>query len=126
MAGVGIIVVLVLIEYMALGINVGRARAKYNIKAPATTGDPMFERHYRVHQNTLEQLIVFIPALILFNHYVSTRFAVILGLLFLIARVLYATGYVRDPEQRAYGAGLTFLVNTVLLIGSLVGLLIAH
>jgi glutathione S-transferase len=126
MVGVQIILVLALLEYMVLGFNAGRARVKYDIKAPATTGHPMFERAYRIHYNTLEQLIVFVPSLLLFSYYVSARFAFILGLLFVIARAVYAVGYTRDPEQRAYGAGLTFLVNTVLVIGSLVGLLIAH
>ncbi len=125
MVGVQIILVLALIEYLILGFNTGRARVKYDVKAPATTGHPLFERAYRVHQNTLEQLIVFVPSLLLFSYYVSARFAFILGLLFLIARAVYAVGYTRDPEQRIYGAGLTALVNAVLLIGSLVGLLIA-
>ena len=126
MIGVQLIVVLALIEYLALGFNVGRARSKYDIKAPAITGHPIFERHFRVHQNTLEQLIVFIPALIIFAHHVSMGWADILGILFLIARLVYAFGYVKDPAQRAYGAGLTALVNAVLVIGSLIALLIGH
>ena len=122
MIGVQIIVVLALIEYLALGFNVGRARSKYDIKAPATTGHPIFERHFRVHQNMLEQLIVFIPALITVRY--SRERALwrsFLGSLFLIARAVYAFGYVRDPEQRAYGAGLTLLVNAILVVGSLIG-----
>jgi glutathione S-transferase len=67
MVGVQIILVLALMEYMVLGFSAGLARTRYEIKAPATTGHPIFERHYRVHQNTLEQLIVFIPALLLFS-----------------------------------------------------------
>ena len=126
MVGVQIILVLVLIEYLLLGFNAGRARVKYDIKAPATTGHPVFERALRVQTNTLEQLIIFVPTLLLFSYYVSARWAFVLGLLFLIARAVYAVGYIRDPEQRGYGAGLTFLVNIVLLVGSLVGLLIAH
>jgi len=126
MVVVQIILVLALMEYMVLGFSAGRARVKYDIKAPATTGHPIFERHYRVHQNTMEQLIVFIPALLLFSYYVSARYGAILGALFVLARGVYAIGYVRDPEQRAYGAGLTFLVNTILVIGSVIGLLRVH
>jgi glutathione S-transferase len=126
MIGVQIIIVLALIEYLALSFNVGRARSKYAVKAPATTGNPIFERHFRVHQNMLEQLIIFIPALIIFAHHVSMRIAIILGILFLIARPVYAVGYVKDPEQRAYGAGLTALVIAILVIGSLIALLIGH
>jgi uncharacterized membrane protein YecN with MAPEG domain len=126
MIGVQIVIVLALIEYLALGFNVGRARSKYDVKAPAVAGNPIFERHFRVHQNTLEQLIVFIPALIIFAHHVSMGFADILGVLFLIARPVYAYGYVKDPEQRVFGAGLTALINAILVIGSLIALLIGH
>ena len=126
MVGVYIVIMLALIEYSILGFNAGLARSKYGVKAPATTGHPMFERAYRVHQNTMEQLIVFIPAMIVFCRFVSSRWAVILGVLFLIARVVYAFGYMRDPEQRAYGAGLTTAVNLILIIGGLIGLLAAH
>ena len=56
---VAIVILLALIEYNIFGILVGRARAKYNVPAPATSGDPVFERYCRVHQNTLEQLMVF-------------------------------------------------------------------
>ena len=58
-----IVTALVLIEYMLISIQVGRARAKYGIKAPATSGHPVFDRTFRVHQNTLEQLVIFIPSL---------------------------------------------------------------
>ncbi len=125
MVGVEIVLMLALIEYMVMGFNVGRARFRYDIKAPAITGHPTFERLFRVHQNMLEQLIVFIPALVIFSHSVSPRWGVILGVLFLIARPVYAYGYVKDPEQRVYGAGLTALVNAILIIGGLIGLLVA-
>ena len=48
-----IVTMLALIEFIWLGVRVGGARAKYSVPAPATTGDEMFERHYRVHYNTL-------------------------------------------------------------------------
>ena len=126
MIGVQIIIVLALIEYLALGFNVGRARSRYGIKAPATTGNPIFERHFRVHQNMLEQLVVFIPALIIFARHAGMRFAIILGILFLIARPVYAFGYVRDPEQRAIGAGVSFVIIGILVVGSLLALLLGH
>jgi glutathione S-transferase len=105
MVGVQIILVLVLIEYLVLGFNAGRARVKYDIKAPATTGHPMFERALRIQTNTLEQLIVFVPTLLLLSYYVSARWAFVLGLLFLIARAVYAVGYTRDPNSGLMGPG---------------------
>jgi glutathione S-transferase len=120
---VGLVVILALIEYLVFGLLVGRARVTYKIPAPAITGDPMFERYFRVHQNTMEQLLVFIPAVILFAVYLSVRVAAALGILFVLARAFYAYGYIGDPERRAGGAMATFVVNVVLLIGGLIGAL---
>lgn len=120
---VALVVLFALIEYFVLGGLVGRARGKYRVAAPAVTGHPLFERYFRVHQNSLEQLIVFIPAVWLFGMYVSARWAAIVGAIFLIARVLYAVGYVAAPERREAGAWLTFLTETVLVIGALIGVI---
>jgi glutathione S-transferase len=125
MVGIQLVIIVALIEYLVMGYNVGQARGTYNIKAPATTGHPTFERLFRVHQNMLEQLIVFIPALLIFCHRISVRWGIVLGVLFLIARPLHAIGYVRDPEKRVYGAGLTAVVNAILVTGSIIGLLVA-
>src|SRR5712671_6727673 len=101
---VAIVILLALIEFQILGGMVGRARGKYGVKAPATSGNDMFERHFRVHYNTLEHIIVFIPAVWLFGMYISPDWAAGLGALFIVARVLYAVGYVRDPGKREIGA----------------------
>ncbi len=124
MNAIAAIIILALIEYLVMGAMVGRARVRYKVPAPATTGDPIFERYFRVHQNTLEQLVVFVPALILFADYVNVLAAIALGALFLIARAVYAAGYIRDPEKRELGAAATLLVNAVLLIGGLIGIII--
>ncbi|MGH8218899.1 MAG: MAPEG family protein [Steroidobacteraceae bacterium] len=118
---VALVVLLALIEYFVLGGLVGRARAKYAVAAPAVTGHPLFERFFRVHQNSLEQLIVFVPAVWLFGLYVSARWAAIIGAVFLAARILYAIGYVAAPERREAGAWLSGLTEIVLVIGALIG-----
>jgi glutathione S-transferase len=118
---VAVVTALVLIQYIVLSVQVGQARGRYGVEAPATTGHPIFERHFRVHQNTLEQLAVFLPALWLFAVYVSAPIAAVLGLVFLVARVLYARGYVADPKQRSTGALLTAITTSVLLLGALIG-----
>ena len=120
---VALITVLALLEYSILGVMVGRARGTYNVKAPATTGDPVFERYFRVHQNTLEALVVFIPALWIFGLTLSMRVAALLGLIFLIGRVVYARGYFEDPEKRGPGAMMTAVANILLILGGLVGVL---
>ena len=122
---VALMIVVALVEYFILGLLVGQARVKHNVPPPAISGDPTFERYFRVHQNTMEQLVVFVPAMLIFATYVHPLVAAILGLLFVIARPIYAMGYIKDPAKRASGAAITFTVNAILLLGGLVGI-VAH
>lgn len=118
-----LVIALALTEYLVLGGFVGYARGKYGIQAPATTGNEVFERHFRVHQNTLEGLVVFVPALWLFGTYVSPNWAAGIGLVGIAGRALYARGYVADPAKRGPGAMICGLTNMVLVVGSLAGLI---
>jgi glutathione S-transferase len=122
MEPVFIVILIALLEYMVFAGLVGRARVRYGVRAPATTGHPDFERTHRVHQNTLESLIVFVPAVWIFGLYVSYLWATVLGVLFVVARAVYAVGYIRAAEKRGIGAGLTALANMALVIGGLIGL----
>jgi glutathione S-transferase len=126
MNGVAAIVGLAVLEYMIFGVLVGRARGTYHIPAPATTGDPTFERYFRVHQNSMEALIVFIPSLLLFAYYVSVSLAIAIGLIFLVGRIIYGTGYITAPEKRGPGAMITFSVNAILVLGAIVGPIVHH
>lgn len=121
MALVAIVVLLALLEYIVFTMLVGRARMRCKVMAPATTGHPVFERYFRVQQNTLEQLIVFVPAIWLFAVYVSPLWAAGFGLLFVIGRAIYMNGYVTEPGKRAPGFGLSLLANIVLTVGGLAG-----
>ena len=114
-----IVVVLALIQYIAFGILVGRARGKYDVKAPAISGDPVFDRYYRVHQNTLEQLVVFLPAIFLFSQLGNPMYAAGFGVVYLIGRMIYLRSYVKDPGSRGLGFMLTFLPSALMLIGAL-------
>lgn len=115
-------ILLALLEYIVMAGLVGRARAKYGVRAPATTGHPDFERVNRVHVNTLENLVIFVPAVWIFASYVSTLYAAILGGIFVVARAAYAIGYLQAAEKRALGAGVTGIVNVVLVAGGLLGI----
>jgi glutathione S-transferase len=115
-----VVVVLILIEYIAFGILVGRARGKYGIDAPAVSGDPVFERYYRVQQNTAEQLLAFLPAIFLYTHLGNTTVAAGLGLVFFVGRIVYLRSYVADPKSRGLGFGLSFLPTAFMLIASLI------
>lgn len=122
---VTIVIILALIEYGVFGGLVGRAREKYGVPAPATSGNEVFERYFRVHQNTLESLIVFIPSIFAFATYVHSEVAAGLGVIFLIGRIVYFRGYVKEPKSRALGAMLSGLPIMVLLLGSLIGAVMA-
>jgi len=121
---VTIVTVLALIQYVVQGVRVGQARQRYGVEAPATTGHAIFERHFRVHQNTLEQLLIFLPGMWLFGLYVRWGIAALLGVVFIVARFIYERGYVADPNQRTTGFVITAIVNGVLLIGALIGALV--
>ena len=121
MALVAFVATLALLEYMVFAGFVGWARGRYEVPAPAISGHPEFERYFRVHQNTLEQLIVFIPSLFLFGQFVSELWAAGLGGAFIAGRALYFLGYVRDPAKRTAGFLIGYLANVGLLVGGLIG-----
>lgn len=118
---IDIVTALALIQFTVFGFKVGSARGRFGVKAPATTGNDTFERHFRVQQNTLELLVVFLPALYLFSRYMNPLIAVALGVIYLIGREVYAASYVKDPAKRSAGYGLSFLPAMILLVGGLIG-----
>ena len=115
-----IITFLALAQYVLFGIQVGSMRGKHGVKAPATTGHEEFERMNRVHLNTLEQLVLFLPALWIHAFYDKPLWGAILGLVFVIGRFIYRAEYLKDPASRSLGFMLTFLPSAVLLIWALV------
>lgn len=120
MAYVYVVVALALLQFVFFGFAVGWARGKYKVAAPATTGDEVFERYFRVQMNSLEQLVVFIPAVLLFAQLRSATWAAGLGAVYLVGRALYFVAYTRNPKSRSLGFMLTQLPNTILIVGVLV------
>lgn len=118
-----LIVLLALAQYVGFSLRVGATRSRYGVDAPRTTGDETWERLFRIQMNTLEQLIVFVPGMFLFAVYVSSGWAWVPGVVFLVGRQLYALEYTRNPKTRAPGMALTLLANAVLLVGSLAGVM---
>ena len=118
---VAIVTCLALIQSFVFAIQVGQQRVKHNVRAPDISGDPEFERVFRVHQNTLEQLIIVIPALWIFASYWKAGVAAVIGLIFVISRQIYRNAYLADPAKRSTGFGIGAAAMTVLLLGGLIG-----
>jgi glutathione S-transferase len=118
---VHLVVVLALVEFFYFSLEVGKARGRYQIPAPATTGNEMFERYFRVHMNTLELLVMFIPSVLLFGQYLSAYLAAGLGVVYLLGRLVYLFAYVKDPKSRSVGFALSMVPILILMVGALVG-----
>ncbi|HXB17981.1 MAG TPA: MAPEG family protein [Steroidobacteraceae bacterium] len=118
---VHIVIALALLEFFLFGVAVARARATYRVMAPATAGHEVFERYFRVQMNTLEQLVIFVPSILMFGVYVNAWLAAALGLTFIVGRAVYFVGYVRAAEGRHIGFVLSAVPNLVLLGGGLAG-----
>ncbi len=109
MIWVDVVTMLALIEYFYFIYEVGRARTRYGVRAPATTGHDTFERYFRVQQNTLESLIMFLPSMWLAVRYWYPTYVAAIGAVFLIGRAIYFFAYVREPKRRTLGMVLTTL-----------------
>lgn len=118
-----LVMLLMLMEYTCFGYLVSRARSRCKVPAPAVTGNEEFERYYRVQQNTLEQLIVTLPALWIFALTSSPLWASLGGLLFILGRAVYAWGYIQSPPQRHHGFVLGAAGTAALVIGAFWGVL---
>lgn len=116
-----LITVLTVILQLWMMAIVGRARGKYGIAAPATTGHPDFERAFRVQMNTLEGTLMFLPALWVYAMYVSNQWAAIIGAIWLIGRAWYAIGYQREAAARSKGFLVSISSIAILTLGGLYG-----
>lgn len=110
---------LIVLWLVITAFMVGRARTKYKVRAPATTGDPAFERAYRVQMNELENLVAFLPAMWIFAWFGNPRLAAIAAAVYLVGRIVYAVGYWRDARRRHYG----YTISTMTLAATWVAAL---
>jgi uncharacterized membrane protein YecN with MAPEG domain len=116
MGFVALVTLLLLLQYIAFMMLTGKARAASDLVAPACVGDVAFEKAYRVQMNTLEQLVVTLPAMWICAQFFMPVVAAALGLVFLVGRVLYRNAYVTDPTKRGPGMILGFLANIGLIL----------
>jgi glutathione S-transferase len=107
--------------YQGTALTVGRARMRHQVKPPAMVGPEPFERAVRVQQNTLEQLVFFLPCFWLACLWGGAGWANGLGIVWVAGRIAYAVGYLQAPERRGPGFGISFLSSAALLVMALVG-----
>jgi glutathione S-transferase len=105
-----------IILFFVMGLRVAKARGTYGVPAPATSGDPIFERHFRVQMNTLEWLAMFLPALWLAAIWHSDGVAAGLGLVWIVGRIIYMVAYVADPKTRSLGFVVQMLATLSLIL----------
>ena len=123
-----IVTLLAVVLYFYMGVRVGQMRTKHGVKAPATSGHPEFERAFRVHYNTMESLVVFLPLLWLATFYFTPAFYTLawlpaaLGLAWIVGRILYMNGYMAEPDKRGVGFGVASLAQLLLLILAIAGI----
>ena len=121
MSIVDLLIVASLFQYIFFAVKVGKARGTYGISAPATTGNPIFERYYRVQTNTVEMLVLLIPSVWIAASYWNPIFVAAMVVIYLVGRQIYYASYIKDPKKRSLGFSLTLLPILILLISAVVG-----
>ena len=118
-----LVTLLAIALYFYTGLMVAKARAKFGVKAPATAGNPDFERVFRVQMNTLEWMPIFLPLRWFFVLYVNDWGAALLGLVWLAGRVVYIRGYAEAADKRHRGFAIQAFAGGALFIGVLAGII---
>jgi glutathione S-transferase len=116
-----LVTIAALLMYSWMISQVGGARRRTGLKAPATTGNDEFERYYRVQMNTVEQFVLFLPALWLCAEFSSPAVACFFGSGWIIGRILYALGYYKEAKKRSNGFMISMACSIALLVGAIWG-----
>lgn len=124
MAWIHLVAVLALFQFLLFGALVARARGKYGVHAPATTGNEVFERYYRVQMNTLELLVLLLPALWIAAAYWDPRWVAAAGAVYLAGRMVYLRAYTTEPGSRGLGFMLSIAPVVTLMMAGLAGVVL--
>ena len=111
-------ILIALLVYFGLGAVVGAARGKFNVPAPLSSGHPEFDKRNRVHMNTLEQLVIVVPAAMFAAPVLGDPITAMVALVWSVGRLLYARSYYADPAKRSLGFMLTILPSFILIIAA--------
>ncbi|MDN5003060.1 MAPEG family protein [Bradyrhizobium sp. GCM10027634] len=114
-----LVTLLAIAFYFFTCINVSRSRARTDVKVPAMSGHPDFERAFRIQMNTLEWMPIFLPALWLFAIYVSNAGAAAMGAVWIVGRIVYFIGYSQAAAKRGPGFAIQGIAAIALWAGAL-------
>lgn len=117
-----IVTLLAIAFYFFLATRVAAARGRFDVKHPAMTGNPDFERVVRVHLNTLEWLPIFLVPMWLCAAYLNDVAAAALGLVWIAGRAWYYVGYCQAVEKRVPGFAVQAITCVLLFIGAVAGI----
>ena len=120
-----LVIIFSVLQFLFFGAMAGKARIRFGVKAPAVIGHEGFERAYRVQMNTLEMLILFIPAIAIAGKYWPAAFIAGIGAVYLIGRFVYWRAYITAPAKRAIGFMLSMFPIVVLILLSLIGIIMS-
>lgn len=118
------VTLLAVLLFAYTGVRVSQARRATGIKAPATTGNPDFERAFRVQMNMLEWMPIFLPALWLCALYIGDKYAAAGGVVWIIGRALYIQGYSAAANKRGPGFMIQGVAALALWLAALVGVVL--
>ena len=121
MSYVDIVALIALLQLLVFSYLAGSARGTYDVKAPAIRGHEMFERVHRVHMNTLELMVLFLPALYIAARYWPAGYVAAAGAIYVVGRLVYRRSYLKDPESRGTGFLISILPIAALLVAGLAG-----
>lgn len=120
----GWITLAAMLMYIWVIFNVGKARGKFQISAPVCEGPAEFQSVLRVQANTVEQMILFFPALWMCAYFYSDLWAAIGGAVWIVGRIIYALGYYQEPKKRSAGFGISSFATLALMAGTMLGLVL--
>src|ERR1700759_1153385 len=98
-----LITLLAVLAYFVTSARVARARIRFGVKLPAISGNPDFERIFRVQMNTLEWLPLFLASLWMSAIYIRDTAEASIGVVWIIGRIASMIGYTRSVPGRSPG-----------------------
>ena len=118
---IALITLLTVVLLITTLVLVGRARGRYGVKAPATTGHEGFERVFRVQGNTQEAALMFLPSLWVAANFGAVWLSATFGAIWLVSRAWYIVAYADPAKTRTVPFTLAALANLALLVQGLWG-----